>query len=153
MAPDHPPAPAPNGWSRPNAHAASQQSKTSQYIDKITSENEKLKRELNAERLAREDEAKRVSAARSKAEDSRAEHQHLQLLVDTNARALERKDRKLDEMKAQLDQETKRRKAADQRAEEALTHAPRPSVSSPPPTSRNISPKQTPTRPEKGTNA
>lgn len=120
MAPDHPPAPAPNGWSRPNAHAASQQSKTSQYIDKITSENEKLKRELNAERLAREDEAKRVSAARSKAEDSRAEHQHLQLLVDTNARALERKDRKLDEMKAQLDQETKRRKAADQRAEEAL---------------------------------
>ena len=120
MAPDHPPAPTPNGWSRPNAHAASQQSKTSQYIDKITSENEKLKRELKAERLAREEEAKRVSAARSRAEDSRAEHQHLQLLVDTNARALERKDRKLEEMKAQLDQETMRRKAADQRAEEAL---------------------------------
>ncbi|KAL5407227.1 hypothetical protein PMIN03_007298 [Paraphaeosphaeria minitans] len=111
---------APNGWARPNAHAASQASKTSQYIDKITSENEKLKRELNAERLAREEEAKRVTAARSKAEDSRAEHQHLQLLVDTNARALERKDRKLEEMKVQLEQEAKRRKAAEQRAEEAL---------------------------------
>ena len=120
MAPD-PLTSTPNGWSRPNAHAAtSQQSKTSQYIDKITSENEKLKRELKAERLAREDEAKRVSAARSKAEDSRAEHQHLQLLVDTNARALERKDRKLDEMKAQLEHEAKRRKAAEERAEEAL---------------------------------
>ncbi|KAJ4345384.1 uncharacterized protein N0V89_011514 [Didymosphaeria variabile] len=118
MAPE--PAPAPNGWARPNAHAASQASKTSQYIDKITSENEKLKRELKAERLAREEEAKRVSAARTKAEDSRAEHQHLQLLVDTNARALERKDRKLEEMKAQLEQESKRRKAAEQRAEEAL---------------------------------
>lgn len=119
MAPDHPTS-TPNGWSRPNAHATSQASKTSQYIDKITSENEKLKRELKAERLAREEEAKRVTAARSKAEDSRAEHQHLQLLVDTNARAVERKDRKLEEMKAQLEQETKRRKAAEQRAEEAL---------------------------------
>ncbi|KAJ4287189.1 hypothetical protein N0V90_012587 [Kalmusia sp. IMI 367209] len=118
MAPD--PTPTPSAWARPNAHAATQQSKTSQYIDKITSENEKLKRELKAERLAREEEAKRVSAARSKAEDSRAEHQHLQLLVDTNARALERKDRKLEEMKAQLEMETKRRKAAEQRAEEAL---------------------------------
>jgi hypothetical protein len=118
MAPDL--TSTPNGWARPNAHATSQASKTSQYIDKITSENEKLKRELNAERLAREEEAKRVSAARSKAEDSRAEHQHLQLLVDTNARALERKDRKLEEMKAQLEQETKRRKTAEQRAEEAL---------------------------------
>ncbi|KAF1969140.1 hypothetical protein BU23DRAFT_557839 [Bimuria novae-zelandiae CBS 107.79] len=119
MSPEHPTA-TPNGWSRPNAHAASQASKTSQYIDKITSENEKLKRELKAERLAREEEAKRVSAARSKAEDSRAEHQHLQMLVDTNARALERKDRKLEELKAQLEHETRNRKIADEKAAEAL---------------------------------
>jgi hypothetical protein len=117
MAPD--PNPTPASWSRANSHTAAQ-SKTSQYIDKITSENEKLKRELKAEKLAREDEAKRVSAARSRAEDSRAEHQHLQLLVDTNERALERKDRKLEEYKAQLEQESKRRKVAEQRAEEAL---------------------------------
>ncbi|KAF2682809.1 hypothetical protein K458DRAFT_419647 [Lentithecium fluviatile CBS 122367] len=117
MAPD--PNPMPASWSRSNSHATAQ-SKTSQYIEKITSENEKLKRELKAERLAREDEAKRVSAARSKAEDSRQEHQHLQLLVDTNSRALERKDRKVEELKAQLEQESKRRKVAEQRAEEAL---------------------------------
>jgi chromosome segregation ATPase len=117
MAPD--PVTTPPSWGRSNSHATAQ-SKTSQYIDKITSENEKLKRELKAERLAREDEVKRVSAARSKAEDSRAEHQHLQLLVDTNSRALERKDRKMEELKAQLEQESKRRKVAEQRAEEAL---------------------------------
>lgn len=117
MAPD--PNPTPSAWSRTNSHTTAQ-SKTSQYIDKITSENEKLKRELKAERLAREEEAKRVSAARSKAEDSRAEYQHLQLLADTNARALERKDRKLEEMKAQLETEARRRKLAEQRAEEAL---------------------------------
>lgn len=79
-----------------------------------------MKRELTAEKLAREDEAKRVSAARARAEESRTEHQSLQVLVDTNARALERKDRKLEEMAAQLEAEIKRRRVAEQRAEEAL---------------------------------
>jgi chromosome segregation ATPase len=111
----------PSPWHRANPHAAPQNnSKTSQYIDKITSENERLRRELKAEKLAREDEAKRVSAARSKAEDSRAEYQHLQVLADANARAIERKDRKLEELKATLEAEVKRRQAAEQRAEEAL---------------------------------
>jgi hypothetical protein len=106
-------------WARPN-HYNTPNSKTSQYIDKITQENDRLRRELRAEKLAREDEAKRVSAARTKAEDSRAEYQHLQVLADTNARAIERKDRKLDELKATLDAEIARRKSAEQRAEEAL---------------------------------
>jgi myosin heavy subunit len=107
-------------WTRPNFHSTPSNSKTSQYIDKITSENDRLRRELKAEKLAREEEAKRVSAARSKAEDSRADFQHLQVLADTNARAIERKDRKLEELKATLDAEAHRRKVAEQRAEEAL---------------------------------
>lgn len=111
-------------WARPNPHSNPQStpgnSKTSQYIDKITSENDRLRRELRAEKLAREDEATRISAAKSKAEDSRAELQHLQVLAETNARAIERKDRKLEEMKAMLDAEVLRRKSAEQRAEEAL---------------------------------
>ncbi|KAL6711791.1 hypothetical protein ACN47E_002834 [Coniothyrium glycines] len=106
-------------WARPNPHSVPN-SKTSQYIDKITSENDRLRRELKAEKLAREDEAKRVSAARSKAEDSRAEFEHLQVLASTNARAIERKDRKLEELKAALEAESKRRRLAEQRAEEAL---------------------------------
>lgn len=106
-------------WARPNPHSTPN-SKTSQYIDKITSENDRLRRELKAEKLAREDEAKRVSAAQSRAEDSRAEFQHLQVLADTNARAIERKDRKLEELKATLEAEAKRRRLAEQRAEEAL---------------------------------
>jgi hypothetical protein len=113
----------PNGaapWTRPNFHSTPSNSKTSQYIDKITSENDRLRRELKAEKLAREDEAKRVSAAHSRAEDSRADFQHLQVLADTNARAIERKDRKLEELKAALDAEVNRRKVAEQRAEEAL---------------------------------
>ncbi|KAL6168092.1 hypothetical protein ACJQWK_05753 [Exserohilum turcicum] len=106
-------------WARPNHHSTPN-SKTSQYIDKITQENDRLRRELRAEKLAREDEAKRVSAAQTRAEDSRAEYQHLQVLADTNARAIERKDRKLEELKATLDTEIRRRKMAEQRAEEAL---------------------------------
>ncbi|KAF2277475.1 uncharacterized protein EI97DRAFT_293468 [Westerdykella ornata] len=106
------------GW-RTNPHATPN-SKTSQYIDKITAENERLRRELKAERLAREDEAKRVSAAKVKAEDSRAEQQHLQVLADANARAIERKDRKIEELKAALEAESKRRQAAESKAEEAL---------------------------------
>ncbi|KAF1912224.1 hypothetical protein BDU57DRAFT_559505 [Ampelomyces quisqualis] len=119
---------APNGsdagggapWARPNFHSTPSNSKTSQYIDKITSENDRLRRELKVEKLAREEEAKRVSAARSRAEDSRADYQHLQVLADTNARAIERKDRKLEELKAALEAEVNRRKVAEQRAEEAL---------------------------------
>jgi len=61
-----------------------------------------------------------VSAAQTKAEDSRAEYEHLQVLASTNARAIERKDRKLEELKATLDVEIARRKSAEQRAEEAL---------------------------------
>jgi hypothetical protein len=106
-------------WARPN-HYSTPNSKTSQYIDKITQENDRLRRELRAEKLAREDEAKRVSAAQSKAEDSRTAHEHLQVLAETNARAIERKDRKLDELKATLDAEIHRRRTAEQRAEEAL---------------------------------
>jgi hypothetical protein len=108
-----------SAWARPN-HYSTPNSKTSQYIDKITQENDRLRRELRAEKLAREDEAKRVSAAQTRAEDSRAEYQHLQVLADTNARAIERKDRKLEELKATLDAEIQRRKSAEQRAEEAL---------------------------------
>ncbi|KAF2253110.1 hypothetical protein BU26DRAFT_419583 [Trematosphaeria pertusa] len=118
MAPDPNPANVP--WARSNAHAPPHNSKTSQYIDRITSENERLKREIKFEKLAREEEAKRVSAARSKAEDSRAEHQHLQVLADTNARAIDRKDRKIEELKAALETEVRRRKIAEQRADEAL---------------------------------
>ena len=115
---------SPGNWARTNPHSNPQNtpnnSKTSQYIDKITSENDRLRRELRAEKLAREDEATRISAAKSKAEDFRAELQHLQVLAETNARAIERKDRKLEEMKATLDAEIQRRKVAEQRAEEAL---------------------------------
>jgi len=108
-----------SSWARPN-HYNTPNSKTSQYIDKITQENDRLRRELRAEKLAREDESKRVSAAQTKAEDSRAEYEHLQVLASTNARAIERKDRKLEELKATLDVEIARRKSAEQRAEEAL---------------------------------
>jgi chromosome segregation ATPase len=107
-------------WSRPAFHSTPSSSKTSQYIERITQENERLRRELKAEKLAREDEARRVSAAHSKAEDSRGDLQHLQVLAETNARAIERKDRKLEELKAALEGEVKRRKSAEQRAEEAL---------------------------------
>ena len=108
-----------SNW-RTNPHSSSPLNKTSQYIEKITAENERLRRELRAERLAREEEGKRVGAARAKAEDSRTELQHLQVLADTNARAAERKERKLEEMKAALEAEKKRREAAEKREAESL---------------------------------
>ena len=107
-------------WNRPAFHSTQSSSKTSQYIDKIVSENERLHRELKAEKLAREEETRRVSAAQSRAEEFRAEFQHLQVLAETNERAIERKDRKLGEFKATLDAEILRRKSAESRAEEAL---------------------------------
>ena len=107
---------------RVNPHSAPQNTRTSQYIDKITSENERLKRELTAEKLARDEESKRLGAARARAEEARAELQTLQVIVDTNARAIERKDRKLDELKTAFEAETHRRTAAEQR-EAAMSRA------------------------------
>ncbi|KAF2750737.1 hypothetical protein M011DRAFT_464557 [Sporormia fimetaria CBS 119925] len=95
-------------------------SKTSQYIERVTAENQRLKLALNAEKALREEEAKRVLAAKAKAEDSRTEHEHLRVLADANARAIERKDRKIEELRAALETEVQRRVAAEQRAEDAL---------------------------------
>jgi hypothetical protein len=109
----------PSSW-RTNPHSSSPNNKTSQYIERITAENERLARELKAERLLREEEGKRVGAARAKAEDNRAETQRLQVLADTNARALERKDRKIEELSAALATERTRREAAEQREAETI---------------------------------
>ncbi|KAF2636214.1 hypothetical protein P280DRAFT_160508 [Massarina eburnea CBS 473.64] len=116
MSPEH--TPAPPAWTASTNNSA--QSKTSQYIDKITSENEKLKRELTAEKFAREDDIKRVAAARTLAEETRAEQQRLQVDSDANKRTLERKDRKMKELEERLEAEVIRRKQAEQRAEDAL---------------------------------
>ncbi|KAF2270491.1 hypothetical protein CC78DRAFT_528252 [Lojkania enalia] len=107
-------------WQRTNPHTAHQNSKTSQYIEKVTAENERLRRELKAERLAREEEGKRIAAARAMTEAAEAKHQQYQLERETNERAIERKDRKLEELKAAVDLEAKRRMVAEQRADEAL---------------------------------
>lgn len=96
----------------------SNNTKTSQFIDKLQAENDRLRRDLKAEKLAREEDLRRLGAAKSKAEDTRSEHQHLQVLADTNARALERKDRKLEELKATLEAEQRRRVAAEEREAE-----------------------------------
>ncbi|KAF1959159.1 hypothetical protein CC80DRAFT_490132 [Byssothecium circinans] len=116
MAPE--PTPTPPSWTLQNTHNT--QSKTSQYIDKITAENEKLKRELRAEKLAREDDSQRVAAARTRAEDTERELQRLTYENATNSRALERKDRKLKELEARVEAEAQRRRQAEQRSEEAL---------------------------------
>jgi len=96
----------------------SNNTKTSQFIDKLQAENDRLRRDLKAEKLAREEDLRRLSAAKATAEDTRTEHQHLQVLADTNARALERKDRKLEELKATLEAEQRRRVAAEEREAE-----------------------------------
>ncbi|KAF2874891.1 hypothetical protein BDV95DRAFT_591658 [Massariosphaeria phaeospora] len=100
----------------PHVSAAVPQSKTSQYIDKITSENERLRRELAVERTAKDAAMEQLKASQVQEEKRQAEYQHLQVLADTNARAMDRKDRKLADLKAALDIETSRRKDAEQRA-------------------------------------
>lgn len=107
---------SPSPWRTPIPH--SQNTKTSQFIDKVTAENDRLRREITAEKLAREEASKRLDAAKAMAEEARTENQHLQMLTDTNARAIERKDRKLEELKASLEAEQRRRIAAEQREAE-----------------------------------
>ncbi|KAF2498299.1 hypothetical protein BU16DRAFT_455259 [Lophium mytilinum] len=112
------PDPSSQGKSPWQTNPHSNNTKTSQFIDKLQAENDRLRRDLKAEKLAREEDLRRLGAAKSMAEDSRTEHQHLQVLADTNARALERKDRKLEELKATLEAEQRRRISAEEREAE-----------------------------------
>lgn len=92
--------------------------KSGQFIERLQNENATLRREYNVERSAKEEAQKSLSASKTIESKLIAENSRLELLQSTNARAIERKNRKIEELRASLEAETDRRKAAEAREQQ-----------------------------------
>src|ERR1700753_4172522 len=103
-----------NGASADSAPAG----KTSQVLAKLTGENDRLRREIKAEKASREEAVQQFQALKSRV--SRLEDQNgtLSMQFDANESALARKERRLDDLRSTLEEEVARRKRAEEREAE-----------------------------------
>ena len=90
-------------WS--SAIGRAQTGKSGRVIEKLMAENDRLRRELKVESHKREEEMKRGEFARGKLESLQTTNEHLVQGREIDRAALARRDRKLEELKADLDAE------------------------------------------------
>lgn len=95
--------------------------KSSQYIERLSSEVDKLKRDAKAKELALEEARRELKASKAIERDCRSENERLNILQESHDRTMKRKDRQLEESRAQLQAETQRRIAATLQADEMST--------------------------------
>ena len=87
--------------------------KSGRIIDRVVGENERLKRDLTIATVKLEEELHRGESASMTLESLRATNQNLVAIHDTDKAALARRDRKLEELKADLAAEKSRREKAE----------------------------------------
>jgi hypothetical protein len=105
-------------WASTVLSGAATTGKSSQFIERLQNENATLRRENNVEKSAKEEAQKSLSTSKAIESKLIAENARLELLQTTNARAIERKNRKIDEQRAALEAETDRRRAAETREQQ-----------------------------------
>lgn len=87
--------------------------KSGRVIDRLMGDNDRLRREKTLATAKLEEELKKGESARSTLDALEASNANLQSLHDIDKTALTRKDRKIEEMKAELDAERSRREKAE----------------------------------------
>jgi chromosome segregation ATPase len=92
--------------------------KTSQVIEKLTAENDRLRRELKAERAAKDELLQQQRVLKALVDQLEDKNSTLKHQFDTHDGALARKERRLDDLKAHLETEVGRRKRAEEREAE-----------------------------------
>ena len=92
--------------------------KTSQVIERLTAENDRLRREIKAERAAKEDAQQQLRTVKAVVEQLKEKNNTLQYQFETNDNALARKERRLDDLKSTLEREVDRRRRAEDREAE-----------------------------------
>ncbi len=99
-------------WSAAVGHATT--GKSGRVIERLMGENDHLRRDVKLKNLRYEEEAKRSEMARSKLENLQATNDNLVASHEVDKAALARRDRKFEELKAELEVERRRREMAEQ---------------------------------------
>ena len=92
--------------------------KTSQVLAKLTGDNDRLRREIKAEKAAKEEALQQFQALKGRVNWLEDKNATLTMQFDANENALARKERRLDDLRAILDEEVSRRKRAEEREAE-----------------------------------
>jgi chromosome segregation ATPase len=92
--------------------------KTSQVIEKLTADNDRLRRELKSERAAKDEALQQQRALRSLVDSLQDKHSTLEHQLGAHDGALARKERRIDDLRAALEQEGGRRRRAEEREAE-----------------------------------
>ncbi|PNS18135.1 hypothetical protein CAC42_3580 [Sphaceloma murrayae] len=93
--------------------------KSGRVIERLMAENDRLRREIKAEITKREELSRSVATARPKMEKLEAENQRLVNIKGMDDGVIRRRERKIDELKAEVEAERSRREEAERRAESA----------------------------------
>jgi len=92
--------------------------KTGQVIERLTSENDRLKRELRSERAAKDEALLELRAMKSRIAYLEEQNSTISYQYDINESALARKERRIDDLKATIEEESRRRKRAEDQSTE-----------------------------------
>lgn len=102
-------------WSSAIGHATTG-GKSGRVIEKLMAENDRLKRELNEQVVKAEELQRSMQMYKPKIEALQAENDNLSHARGVDSALISRRDRKIDELKADLAQERQRREAIEQRS-------------------------------------
>lgn len=105
------------GWS--SAVGRATLGKSGRVIERLMADIDRLKRELNAEIQHRLDVEKREATNRATVDALRAENANLQQAKEVDAAVLKRRDRMIEDLRTELDQERRRRERAEESAKNA----------------------------------
>lgn len=87
--------------------------KSGRVIEKLMGENDMHRRDKALAKLQRDEEVRQHESTKSKFEALRVSHDNLQLIHESDNAAISRKDRKLEELRVELEQERTLRKSAE----------------------------------------
>lgn len=90
-----------------------QTGKSGRVIERLMAENDRLKRDLKTQTTAREEERKEKEAIRSSRDSLQSTNENLIHQTNVDKTSLARKDRKIEELKAEKEREMARRQEAD----------------------------------------
>ncbi|KAL8842707.1 MAG: hypothetical protein Q9170_000363 [Blastenia crenularia] len=92
--------------------------KSGRVIERLMADNDRLRRDKNLIEVRLEEESKRSDSARSAMEGLRSTNENLTSIRDTDKVLLTRRERKLEEMKLELEAERQRREKAESETKE-----------------------------------